>query len=69
MMAVAIKTSGNSIQAGAAKELFPVKINGASAGYAYDVSNDGRFLIPTPVEQSSSVPFTVVVSWTAGLKK
>jgi Tol biopolymer transport system component/predicted Ser/Thr protein kinase len=34
----------------------------------FDVSKDGRFLIPTPAEQSS-VPITVVVNWTAGLKK
>jgi hypothetical protein len=37
-------------------------------GFAYDVSKDGRFLIPTPVEKSESTPFTVVVNWTAGLK-
>lgn len=37
------------------------------AGYAYHVAKDGRFLIPTPVEQSN-VPFTVVLNW-AGLKK
>ena len=35
-----------------------------------DVTADGkRFLLVTPVGPSASVPFTVVVNWTAGLKK
>ena len=35
----------------------------------FDVSKDGWFLIPVPIEQSASVPITVVVNWTAALKK
>jgi hypothetical protein len=65
-MAAETKMSGNSIQAGTAKALFPVPVLGPGIGFAYDVGKDGRFLIPTP---SSSVPFTVVVNWAAGLKK
>ncbi len=35
-----------------------------------DVTADGRrFLLVTPVGPSASVPFTVVLNWTAGLKK
>jgi hypothetical protein len=34
----------------------------------FDVSKDGRFLIPTQAEQAAPVP-TVVINWTAGLKK
>ncbi|MCA1652431.1 MAG: protein kinase, partial [Acidobacteria bacterium] len=35
-----------------------------------DVTADGkRFLLVTPVAPSASVPFTVVLNWTAGLKK
>jgi eukaryotic-like serine/threonine-protein kinase len=69
LMAVEIKMSGDSIQAGTAKALFPMPGAGAGIGFAYDVGKDGRFLIPTPVQQSSNVPFTVVVNWAAGLKK
>jgi eukaryotic-like serine/threonine-protein kinase len=69
LMAVEIKMSANSIQAGTARALFPVPGAGAGIGFPYDVSKEGRFLIPTPVQQSSSVPFTVVVNWAAGLKK
>jgi len=35
----------------------------------YDVGKDGRFLIPTQVEQSATAPITVVVNWNAALKK
>ena len=39
------------------------------AGY-YDVSDDGqRFLAPLPPEEEITEPLTVVVNWTAGLKK
>jgi Tol biopolymer transport system component len=71
LMAVEIKANGTTAQLGAAKVLFPVRIGLARAtgGFAYDVSKDGRFLIPTPVESTASVPITVVQNWTAGLKK
>jgi WD40-like Beta Propeller Repeat len=64
LMAVEIKTNGSTIQPGVPKVLFPVRL----AGGSYDVGKDGRFLIPTPVDQSAGVPITVV-NWTAGLKK
>ena len=35
-----------------------------------DMAADGkRFLLVTPVGPSASAPFTVVLNWTAGLKK
>jgi hypothetical protein len=66
---VEIKAVGNTLQPGAAKILFRVRLPGRTAGFAYDVGKDGRFLIPTPVQPAGVVPFTVVVNWTAGLKK
>ena len=42
---------------------------GNSLGPWFDVSKDGRFLIPTQIEQAAGAPMTVVVNWTAGLKK
>jgi hypothetical protein len=69
-MAVEIRTNGGAIQPGVSKTLFPVRLaQPGVAGFPYDVGKDGRFLIPTPVEQSASVPITVVVNWTAGLKR
>ena len=64
MMAAEVK-SGASFQAGLPKPLFNTRL----AGTAFDVSKDGRFLIPTQIEQTSSAPITVVINWTAGLKK
>jgi hypothetical protein len=39
------------------------------AGTWFDVSKDGKFLIPAQVESASTVPMTVVVNWQAGLKR
>jgi hypothetical protein len=38
-------------------------------GAMFDASKDGRFLIPTSVDQTTDPPINVVVNWTAGLKK
>jgi hypothetical protein len=38
------------------------------SGY-FNVGKDGKFLIPTLVEQRATVPMTVVLNWTASLKK
>ena len=48
------------------KSLFPthLPVNGR-----YDVSKDGRFLIPTLIESTGTVSMTAIVNWTAGLKK
>jgi eukaryotic-like serine/threonine-protein kinase len=65
MMAVEV-IAGNEFQVGAPMPLFQTP-SGTIAG---DVTADGkRFLLIAPVGSSASVPFTVVLNWTAGLKK
>jgi len=64
MMAVEVNT-GPKFEAGTPKALFDTHL----AGSGYDVNKDGRFLIPTQVEQSAPAPITVVVNWNAALKK
>jgi dipeptidyl aminopeptidase/acylaminoacyl peptidase len=64
MMAVEVKT-GAKFEAGSPKSLFDAHL----AGNGFDVGKDGRFLIPVPVEQGGATPITVVLNWTAGLKK
>jgi Tol biopolymer transport system component len=65
LMSVEVKGDGKSFQASIPKPLFEV----AAVGQ-FDVNRDGRFLIQAPAEQTgASVPLTVVVNWTAGLKK
>jgi eukaryotic-like serine/threonine-protein kinase len=67
MMAMEIK-SGSKFEAGVPKPLFDVRLpTGRNAWF--DVTKDGRFLVPVPVEQTATVPMTVVVNWQAGLKK
>ena len=57
---------GPEFRAGAPAPLFQTP-SGAIVG---DVTADGkRFLLVTPVGPSASAPFTVVLNWTAGLKK
>lgn len=57
--------SSAKFEAGVPKALFETRLGGRS----YDVSRDGRFLIPTLAEQAASAPMTVVVNWQAGLKR
>jgi Tol biopolymer transport system component len=65
MMAVEV-TAGQTFGAGTPRPLFETP-SGTIVG---DVTADGkRFLLVTPVGPSASAPFTVVLNWTAALKK
>lgn len=65
MMSVDVN-AGQQFDVGAPTPLFQTP-PGAIVG---DVSADGkRFLLVTPVGPSASAPFTVVLNWSAGLKK
>jgi Tol biopolymer transport system component len=65
MMVVEV-IAGSELHVGTPTPLFQTP-PGAIVG---DVTADGkRFLLVTPVGPSASVPFTVVLNWTAGLKK
>jgi len=68
MMAVKVNTAGGKFQASVPQPLFDVRmVEGVSPNF--DVSKDGRFLIPTVVGQASNASMTVVLNWQAGLKK
>jgi eukaryotic-like serine/threonine-protein kinase len=69
LMAAAVNEKEGSFDVGGVKPLFGT--HAAQGGrYRYDVSADGqRFLINTVPEQTASAPITVVLNWTAGLKK
>ena len=68
MMAVDVKDStGAKFEAGVPKALFDTHLE-VAFGSGYDVSKDGRFLLPTQQGLTASSPITVVVNWTAGLK-
>ena len=65
LMAVDVKANGSSFEPGVPKVLFE-----RSGARDFDVSRDGqRFLIPVLVEEGSPEPITVVLNWTADLKR
>jgi eukaryotic-like serine/threonine-protein kinase len=68
MMAVEVKSIA-SFEAGAPRTLFDLQIiGGPDAPYA--VSGDGqRFLVVSRLEEKQPRPFTVVLNWTAELKR
>jgi Tol biopolymer transport system component len=76
LTAVPIK-GGPSFEAGAPQGLFEMPpytaawlAGGGGALRVYAVATDGqRFLIGVPVGEESSPPITVILNWTAGLKK
>ena len=69
LMAATVNGKGSSFEVGAVKPLFQTHALNA-ARYPYDVSTDGqRFLVNTAPVQTTAAPITVVLNWTAGLKK
>lgn len=75
LMAADVKAGGSSFEVGAPKALFHTQIlgglgSGPASAWRYAVSKDGqKFLINSAVEQSASVPVTVVTNWTAAIKR
>jgi dipeptidyl aminopeptidase/acylaminoacyl peptidase len=66
MMAAEIRP-GSTFQAGPPRELFPIRMPPVQS--RFDVSKDGRFLIPTITDESANVQITVVLNWLQLLKK
>jgi hypothetical protein len=70
MMAAEVKSvagkDGLTFERGVPKPLFDTHI---PQDAWFDVSKDGKFLIPVPVEQPGAAPISVVVNWPATLKK
>lgn len=66
IVAATVNGQGSSFEVGAVLPLFETR----PPNRAFVVSGDGqRFLINTDVDQTSSEPLTVVLNWTAALKK
>jgi hypothetical protein len=74
LMAVPIQ-GDTTLEIGTPVPLFRLRLlngpNGAQGFRAqYDVTRDGqKFLLNVPVEDAPTPPITVVLNWTAGLKK
>ncbi len=68
LMAAEVNGQGATLEVGAVRPLFEARP--AGAGNVYDVTADGqRFLVNTAVEQKVSSPITLVINWTADLKR
>ncbi len=69
-MAVDVK-GDSTFQAGLPRELFDARVSGLTdVRFHYAVSRDGqRFLVNSLSEGEGTSPITVVLNWTAGLKK
>src|SRR5579864_1094286 len=66
IMTVDIK-AGPQFQFGVPKTLFEARIS--TRNISFEVSKDGRFLLPVLVEQETSKPMTVVLNWPEMLKR
>jgi eukaryotic-like serine/threonine-protein kinase len=74
LIAVPIKLGATTVDPGIPVPLFQTRIEGAGGAadifHQYDVSADGqRFLVNDLEESVPAPPITVVVNWTAGLRK
>jgi Tol biopolymer transport system component len=72
MMAASVKTDGSEFEFAAPKPLFKTRTMSLEGGiyHEYDVSPDGqRFLIGTLIGETKAAPPTVILNWTAELKK
>jgi hypothetical protein len=76
LMSAAVNGKGPAFQVGTVRRVFeralPPPGGGVGGFYRWDVSGDGqRFLVITPLETQESLPLTltVVMNWTAGVKK
>jgi eukaryotic-like serine/threonine-protein kinase len=70
LMAVDVKTDGPQFEAGIPKPLFQAQFLLGAWRNRYVVTADGqRFLAIVPVEKQAYSPITVVMNWTADLKR
>jgi Tol biopolymer transport system component len=71
LMVVDVKEDANKFEAGSPRALFEMRVSvGFTTVSSYEITRDGQgVLVNTPGEESSPSPLTVVMNWTAGLKR
>jgi len=71
LMAVDVKGAGDTFERGVPRPLFDMRVsNFTSAQARFAVTGDGqKFLVNNTIGESTSGPITVVLNWTADLKK
>jgi eukaryotic-like serine/threonine-protein kinase len=76
LMAATVQSQGSALEMGIPKPLFKANffLGGITQPFVelfeqYDVTIDGRFLVNAMAEQQAAVPISVILNWSAGLKK
>jgi Tol biopolymer transport system component/DNA-binding winged helix-turn-helix (wHTH) protein len=68
LMAADVDGQGSTLKVGGVRQLFESSL--IAGGAHYTVTPDGkRFLVNAPVEQKAPLPITLVLNWTAGLRR
>ena len=68
LIAASVNAEASAIQIGEVRPLFDTRLGGARQ--SYDTADNGqRFVINTLKDESASAPITLVVNWSALLKK
>jgi hypothetical protein len=67
LTAVEVSQQGSEFQVGATKPLF--RLSSPALGMAYDVTPDGQRFLVNYLPEDTATPLTLVVNWTAQLKK
>ena len=62
-MVADVKVQGDALSVGVPKLVFPTRLKNVVAGWPYDVTRDGRFLIDTELDDFS--PITLLQHWQA----
>ena len=69
LMAAPVSGEGSAFQVGVVQSLFEARPRPGVLARPYDVSADGQRLLVNTLVQEASAPITLVVNWTAALKK
>jgi len=67
LTAVEVSAKGSEFQVGTPRPLF--RLNSTGRGAGYDVTPDGQRFLVNDLPEDTSTPITLVVNWTAELKK
>ncbi len=69
LMVAEVKQSGWRFEVGAVRPLFPIHERKIGFSTVYDVSADGQRFLVNSLTEENPPPLTLVVNWTADLKK
>jgi Tol biopolymer transport system component len=69
LMAVAVTLKGETLEFGTPQALFATQAKGGGFPFCYDVSPDGKLFAVDSTDEVLSIPASILLNWTAALKK